>query len=60
MEVKILEIYTVEQAAEKLTVSPLTIREWLRNGTLPGHKAGRFWRITDEDIEEMFAKTKKS
>ena len=56
MEVKILEIYTVEQAAEKLTVSPGTIREWLRNGTLPGHKAGRFWRITGKDIEEMFAK----
>ena len=55
-----MEIYTVEQAAEKLAVSPGTIREWLRNGTLPGHKAGRFWRITDEDIEEMFAKTKKS
>ena len=56
MEVKILEIYTVEQAAEKLTVSPGTIREWLRNGTLPGHKAGRSWRITDKDIEEMFEK----
>ena len=56
MEERILEIYTVEQAAEKLAVSPLTIREWLRNGTLPGHKAGRFWRITDKDIEEMLAK----
>ena len=51
-----MEIYTVEQAAEKLTVSPGTIREWLRNGTLPGHKAGRFWRITDKDIEEMLEK----
>ena len=51
-----MEIYTVEQAAEKLTVSPGTIREWLRNGTLPGHKAGHLWRITDKDIEEMFAK----
>ena len=51
-----MEIYTVEQAAEKLEVSPLTIREWLRNGTLPGHKAGHFWRITDKDNEEMFAK----
>ena len=56
MEVKILEIYTVERAAEKLAVSPGTIREWIRNGTLPGHKAGRFWRITDKDIEEMLAK----
>ena len=50
-----MEIYTVEQAAEKLSVSPVTIREWLRNGTLIGHKAGRFWRITDADIEDMFA-----
>ena len=51
-----MEIYTVEQAAEKLSVSPVTIREWLRNGTLVGHKAGHFWRITDADIEEMFAR----
>ena len=48
-----MEIYTVEQAAEKLAVSPLTIREWLRNGTLPGHKVGHFWRITDEDIKQL-------
>ena len=52
-----MEIYTVEQAAEKLMVSRGTIRERLRNGTLIGHKVGRFWRITDEDIKEMFAKT---
>ena len=51
-----MEIYTVEQAAEKLSVSPVTIREWLRNGTLIGHRAGRFWRITDADIEEMFSR----
>ena len=50
-----MEIYTVEQAAEKLKVSPVTIREWLRNGTLPGHKVGHFWRITDADIAEMLA-----
>ena len=50
-----MEIYTVEQAAEKLSVSQVTIREWLRNGTLIGHKAGRFWRITDADIAEMLA-----
>ena len=50
-----MEIYTVEQAAEKLTVSPQTIRAWLRNGTLPGHKVGHLWRITDADIAEMLA-----
>ena len=52
-----MEIYTVEQAAKKLSVSQVTIREWLRNGTLPGHKVGHFWRITDEDIKEMFTRT---
>ena len=52
---EIMEIYTVEQAAKKLSVSQVTIREWLRNGTLIGHKAGRLWRITDADIAEMLA-----
>ena len=55
-----MEIYTVEQAAEKLTVSPVTIREWLRNGTLLGHKAGRFWLITDDDIKSMLASNKNT
>jgi len=45
------ELYTVEQAAEKLQVDPETIRIWLRAGKLKGIKVGRLWRIREENLE---------
>ncbi len=46
-------ILTTEQAAEKLQVKPLTMRKYLRNGTIPGRKFGREWRILETDLEGM-------
>ena len=48
-----MEVYTVEQVAEKLSVGVYTIREWLRTGKLQGHKVGSLWRITSEDIDAL-------
>jgi excisionase family DNA binding protein len=42
---------TVEEAAAKVKVKPLTIREWLRLGKLRGVKAGRLWRIRPQDLD---------
>lgn len=33
-------VYTTEQVAEWLRVSPFTARRWLRDGTLPATKCG--------------------
>jgi excisionase family DNA binding protein len=41
--------WTVEDAAGILRVAPSTIRRWLRDGSLPGHKKGREWRIERKD-----------
>ncbi len=41
---------TPEQAAERLQVSELTIKDWLRKGKLKGFKAGRLWRIREADL----------
>lgn len=54
-----MEIYTVEQVAEMLSVGCYTIREWLRTGKLHGHKIGSLWRITIDDIEELLESTKQ-
>ena len=53
------EIYTVEQVAEKMTVGSATVREWLRTKRLHGHKVGRLWRITSDDIHELLESTKQ-
>lgn len=45
------KLLTVEEAADRLAVAVRTIREWLRTGKLAGVKAGRLWRIREEDLE---------
>jgi excisionase family DNA binding protein len=36
---------TVEEAAERLHVSPATIRRWLDSRAIVGRKIGRAWRV---------------
>ncbi|MBI2874425.1 MAG: helix-turn-helix domain-containing protein [Firmicutes bacterium] len=43
-------LLTPEAAAERLAVSPKTVRDWLRAGILGGVKIGRLWRIREEDL----------
>ena len=47
-------IYDVEQAAERLQISPEVLRRWLRAGKIRGSKlTGRVWRIRESDIQEF-------
>lgn len=44
-------ILNVEQAAEKLGMTPKLVREHFRKGRLPGRKLGKSWRILESDLE---------
>jgi excisionase family DNA binding protein len=45
-------VYTVEQVAEHLSVTPDKVRAWLRTGYIRGFKLGpREWRVADDDLE---------
>jgi excisionase family DNA binding protein len=44
-------LYTVEQAAKILQVTPKTVRHWLQTKQLRGVLAGRFWRIQESDLQ---------
>lgn len=44
-------LMTPEQAADRLAVSPKTLRDWLRRGQLRGVKVGRLWRVREADLE---------
>lgn len=46
-------LYTKEQAAEILNVSPLTLGNWLRSGKIRGVKLGRVWRIPESALDEV-------
>jgi excisionase family DNA binding protein len=45
------ELFTAEQIAAILQVSPKTIKDWLRAGKLSGCKIGRLWRVKAADLE---------
>jgi excisionase family DNA binding protein len=45
------DLFTAEQVAALLQLSPKTIKDWLRAGKLPGYKIGRAWRVRQEDLE---------
>jgi excisionase family DNA binding protein len=45
---------TPEEVAERLAVTPNTVRGWLRDGTLKGVKLGkRVWRIREIDLPRL-------
>ncbi len=53
-----MEYLTVNEVAERLKVTPLTVRRWLYNGELAGIRlsSGRAgWRITQADLDEFLA-----
>jgi len=59
-----MKLLTPDEVAEILSVRQPKVRQWLNNGTLRGWKAGRIWRVKEEDLMEfieanMNRKTKK-
>jgi excisionase family DNA binding protein len=46
-------LLTPDQVADRLSLSVLTVRAWLRSGKLPGVKpGGRVWRVREYDLDE--------
>lgn len=45
-------LLTVEQAATRLNLHPITVRVHLRNGILRGIKRGRVWRVPESALLE--------
>ena len=58
-EVKNMEIFTVDQAAEILALCPKTIRDMLKTGRMHGSKIGGKWRITRADIDELITSNRR-
>ncbi len=48
------KLYSPEKVAEILDVNPATVRTWLREGTLKGHKlASRVWRVKESELKRF-------
>lgn len=51
-----MKLYTPEEVGEMLSVKESTVRNWMRNGTMPGIKIGKFWRVPEEALESYLEK----
>ena len=51
-----MKIYTVEEIAELLTLKPTTVRVMLQNKEINGFKAGKAWRVTEDDLKKYIQK----
>lgn len=45
--------YSIQEAAEILSVHPNTIRNRIKDGSLPAGRVGYQWRIAAEDLRAM-------
>jgi excisionase family DNA binding protein len=45
--------FTVEEVAERLKVSNMTVYRWIKAGSLDAYKLGGEFRITERDINEF-------
>jgi excisionase family DNA binding protein len=45
--------FTVEEVAERLKVSHMTVYRWIKAGSLGAYKLGGEFRITERDIDQF-------
>ena len=46
-------LYSIEEAAAVMGISPITLGKWLRAGKVRGVKLGRIWRIPESALDEI-------
>lgn len=52
------QYYTVKEVAKILQVHEQTVFRWLKEGQMPHYKAGRYYRITKEQLQSFLEKGK--
>lgn len=51
-----MKIYTVEEVADLLKLKTETVRVMLRDNEINGFKAGKAWRVTEDDLKKYIQK----
>ncbi len=51
--------YTCEEIAERFKVKKATVWGWIRSGRLSAVRAGKFYRVSGEDIRAFLEKESK-
>ena len=54
------KLFSPEEVAEQLGVTPNTVRTWLRDGSLKGIKLGKkIWRVNETELQEFLNREAK-
>lgn len=53
------QFYTIDEIAELLKISYLTVFRWVKAGKLSAYKVGKQYRIDVQDLNKFLEKSKK-
>ena len=48
-----MKVYTIEELVDVLQVTRRTIYNYLKDGKLKAVKMGKYWRVTEKQLEEF-------
>jgi len=46
-----LKVYTMEEVSEILSISIKTVYKYIKEGSLPAVRVGKYWRITEDGLK---------
>ena len=52
---KTMKVYTLEELVEVLHVTRRTLYNYIREGKLKAVKMGKYWRVTEKQLEEFLS-----
>lgn len=52
-----MKVYTLEELVEVLQVTRRTLYNYVRSGKLKAAKIGKYWRVTEKQLEEFLSAT---
>lgn len=52
---KELKVYTIDEVVELLHVTRRTVYSYIKDGKLKAVKIGKYWRVTQENLEEFLS-----
>ena len=55
-----MKVYTIEELVEVLQVTRRTIYNYLKDGKLKAVKMGKYWRVTEKQLEEFLTPSNTS
>ncbi len=54
-----LKVYTIEEVVNLLHVTRRTVYSYIKEGKLKAVKIGKYWRVTEKNLEDFLSKGTK-